>query len=398
MKDDFSFPDSSANSPSQLDNELQESNFKTPEEVAADSELQEDNQPIIKTPEPKRKLTKKQKIILAILLIVVLLGLLVGAWMWQNKQPISSITQPAKKEVPQPTTEPSKLSGREVAPEVNKEQVTAVMIENSPDARPQSGLKDASVVFEAIAEGGVTRFMGLYQDTQPDYVGPIRSARPYYIEWLLGFDAAYAHVGGSPDAMSAIKSLGVKDLDQFYNPSAYQRVNNRYAPHNVYSGIPKLNELEKSKGYTSSNFTGFNTKKEAPAETPTYKSIDARLSGYLYNPHWDYDKATNSYLRSQGGKPHTEEKTGEQISSKVVILMVLNKGVAPDGYHVTYATNGNGKVYIFQDGGVVEGTWSKTEGKSQISFLDPNGKQISLNPGQRWITIVASTNDVVAKP
>src|SRR5581483_6348891 len=116
----------------------------------------------------------------------------------------------------QPTTVASTLTGLPVDPSVNKRQVTAVMIENSLDARPQSGLDQAGIVFEALAEGGVTRFMALFQDTQPDYIGPVRSARPYYIQWLLGYDAAYAHVGGSPDALNDITAWHVKDLNQFY--------------------------------------------------------------------------------------------------------------------------------------------------------------------------------------
>ena len=101
------------------------------------------------------------------------------------------------------------------------------MVENSLAARPQSGLSQAGVVFEALAEGGVTRFMALYQDTTPTNVGPIRSARPYFIEWAMGFDAAYAHVGGSPVALSDIKAWNVQDLNQFYYGGYYHRISSR---------------------------------------------------------------------------------------------------------------------------------------------------------------------------
>lgn len=410
MKDDFSMPphdvaDRNDNQPNTANQD--DTNFKTPEEIASAEEIQESPQ----TPSIEKKgffarfshknLTKKQKIILVVLLVVILAGLLAFAWTWKNRKPVTSSNTPAaKKEAvqPKPTSEPSKLTGREVALDVNQRPVIAVMIENSPDARPQAGLKDAGVVFEAVAEGGITRFLTLFQDTEPDYIGPVRSARPYYVEWEMGFDAPYAHVGGSADGLARIKALGVKDLDQSFNAGAFERIKTRFAPHNVYTSIAKLRDLAKSKGWTSSDFTGFTRKKEAPQAAPTYKSIDVAMSGFLYNPHWDYDQTTNSYLRSQAGKPHMDDKSAQQISSKVVVIMVMNKGLAADGSHTLYSTNGSGKVYVFQDGGVVEGTWSKTEAKSQISFTDAAGKPIALNPGQTWVTVAGSSNDVAAKP
>ena len=424
MKDDFLVPDQQNDSDEQtssvedLRNNLnvsrfsrdEDMDFKSPEEVAqAEDKLEgeeQNPQPSVNSEKPKKprkfwskNLTKKQKIMLTVLLVVILLGLLFAAWSWKNKKMPAATNEPVavKEEEPVKTTEPSKLSGREVALDVNKRQVVGVMIENSPDARPQSGLRDASVVFEAIAEGGVTRFLALFQDTQPDYVGPIRSARPYYIDWVMGFDGAYAHVGGSPDALQAIKSLGTKDLDQFSNAGSYQRVSNRYAPHNVYTSLAKLTELAASKGWRESTFTGFAAKADGPAPTPTIRTIDVSMSGFLYNPHWDYDQASNSYVRSQGGKPHTDEKSGQAIAAKTVIIIVTQKGVMADRYHTTYATNSSGKAYIFQDGIMVEATWIKKDTKSQIVFEDTAGKEIALNAGQRWITVVGAPTDVVAK-
>ena len=304
----------------------------------------------------------------------------------------------APKEPPKPTTEPSRLTGVQVAPELNLRSVTGIMIENSPDARPQSGLKDAGVVFEAIAEGGITRFLALYQEAQPDYIGPIRSARPYYLDWLLPFDASLAHAGGSPEALQQIKSLGVKDLDQFANSGAYTRVTSRYAPHNVYSSIARLEESEKKKGYTGSTFTGFARKAEQPSTQPTAKSIDFNISAFLYNPHYDYDAVSNSYKRSLGGKPDVDEKSGAQISSKVVVALVMGYGIADDGKHSVYTTTGSGTVYVFQDGGVTQGTWQKADRKAQFVFTDAQGAPIKFNPGQTWLSVVHKAGGVTFSP
>ena len=152
------------------------------------------------------------------------------------------------------------------------------MIEYCPAARPQSGLSEAGVVFEAVAEGGITRFLALFQDTKPAYVGPVRSSRPYYIRWLLGFDATYAHAGGSPQALQDINTLNVKNLDHGANGSTFDRVSNRYAPHNLYTSIDRLLAAAASHGYTSSTYTPIVRKAEKKIETPAASAIDIALS------------------------------------------------------------------------------------------------------------------------
>lgn len=301
-------------------------------------------------------------------------------------------------EQPKPTTEPSRLTGIEVAPELNKRPVTGIMIENSPDARPQSGLKDAGVVYEAVAEGGITRFLALFEEAQPTYIGPVRSVRPYYLDFLMPFDASIAHVGGAPQALADIKSFGIKDLDQFFNSAAYSRITQRYAPHNVYTSFANLDALNTSKGFVSSSFTGFPRKKEAASAQPTAKSINFAISSLLYNVHYDYDPTTNSYKRSEGGKPHIDEKSGVQLSPKVVIALVMPRGIASDGQHTNYADVGSGHMYVFQDGTLTEGTWQKTDRRAQFTFTDAAGKPLTLNPGQTWISLVDAASSVTYTP
>jgi hypothetical protein len=273
------------------------------------------------------------------------------------------------------------------------------MIENSMDARPQSGLGQASVVFEAIAEGGITRFLALFQDTAPENIGPVRSARPYYIQWALGFDAAYAHVGGSPEALADIKAWGVKDLDQFANAGAYHRTAERAAPHNMYTSMAALNQLEASKGYTTSTFTGFVRKlKESPVKVPNAKTVDIAISGPLYNVHYDYNPATNSYNRSEGGAAHIDANTNTQISPKVVVALAMPYSLAADGKHSVYGVIGSGQAFVYQDGVATPVTWTKSSEKSQIIFTDAAGKPFALNPGQTWLTAVSGADKVSSAP
>lgn len=345
-------------------------------------------------------MTKKKKIIILVSMIAILI--LAGAIYWfvikkDAKPSVKNTNTVVVKKTEKPKTI-SPLTGVELSDaSLATRPVTGLMIENSPDSRPQSGINEAGVVVEAVAEGGITRFLVIFQDTKPQYIGPVRSARPYYIDYALGFDAGYGHVGGSPDALNDIKSLGVKDLDQFFNSGAYWRINERSAPHNVYTSFEKLDELNKAKGYSSSKYTPLERKKDVP-QTPTAVSIDFNISGPLYSPHFQYDGINNNYKRSQGGEAHVDLKSGAQIAPKVVIAIITDKGYMSDGSHSTYRTTGTGKVYVFQDGIVSEGTWQKTARNSSLVLTDKNGLPMKLNAGQTWISLLGAPSDVSYKP
>jgi hypothetical protein len=383
-------------------------NFKTPEQTA---EAEEKTKPAIETialeDAPKkikknRRLSKKNIIIGSVALAVIILS--IGGW-FIYKHYHHSVTKPAAAKAiivkPVPTTVASTLSGLPVAPSLNKLPVTGIMIENEIDSRPQSGLDQAGVVFEALAEGGITRFLALYQDTQPSYIGPIRSARPYYVSWCMGFDCDYAHVGGSPDALTDISSWGVNDLNQFYNGSAYERITSREAPHNVYSSIASLNTLEDSKGYTTSNFQGFPRKVATPLKVPTATTLNLDIGSAEYNVSYSYNAADNNYVRSEAGQLMTNvdaDGTLVQIAPKVVIAIVVpfSQGAldASDAYYSNYAVTGSGTAYVFQDGGVTVGTWQKTSNSAQITFTDSQNQTIKLDPGQTWITALTDSSQL----
>ncbi len=335
---------------------------------------------------------------IVVILILAVGGVTYGLTRPSKPKPIVPIAKSVPMiKAPAPTTVASTLTGLPVAPDVNQRPVTGIMIENSTFARPQSGLAEAGVVFEAVAEGGITRFLALYQDTQPGYIGPIRSARPYYLQWDLGFDAPLAHVGGSPEAIQDIATWGVKNLDQFYNGSYYTRITSRDAPHNVYTSIAELNALEQTKGYTSSSFTGFPRKADSPAKTPNATSINLSPSSADYAVSYSYNASTNSYLRSEGGQPQMDvdqNSTQTQVAPKVVVALIMQQGLEADGEHTTYNVIGSGQVYVFQDGTVTTGTWQKTANNTQLTFTNAQGAPLKLNAGQTWITALGSASDV----
>lgn len=300
---------------------------------------------------------------------------------------VARAPQPSK-----PVTVPSTLTGLPVDPAVNQRPVLGVMIENSLEARPQSGLDQAGVVFEAIAEGGITRFLALYQDTQPGYIGPVRSVRPYYAQWCMSFDCALAHAGGSPEALQNIRAWRTKDLDQFANGPSYQRITERYAPHNLYTSAAALHELAASKGYASPTYTAQPRKKDAAVAGPQAVSIDFDVSGVRYNPHFDYQAATNTYTRSQAGAVHMSiNRGGSQtpIQPKVVVALVVPYGIAAD-QHSQYGTLGSGPAMVFQDGLATPAQWHKTDTAAPFQLTDAAGAPLPLNAGQTWYTALAS--------
>lgn len=297
----------------------------------------------------------------------------------------------------------SPLTGLEVADQAaTTSPVTAVMIENSPDARPQSGLKNAGVVFEAIAEGGITRFATLFQGAKPALIGPVRSVRPYYISWIAPFQPSIAHVGGSYNALQEVRNGNYRDLDQFFNSGTYWRSTDRYAPHNVYTSGANLDALNAAKGYTSSSFTGLSRVDQSLSDDkklqgPAATSITVAISGYYYDPSYTYDPATKTYPRTIEGAPQNDREAGQLAPTVVIVMKVPTVIGFEDGYREQMNVIGSGSVTIFQRGQVFTGTWSKSDQLGQLVFTGADGKEIPLERGQTWITATPTEKNVTYK-
>lgn len=234
-------------------------------------------------------------------------------------RPMEKVDIPTSKPAPK-KVEPvySPLTGLEVKQESDRTRpVTAMIVENSPDARPQSGLKQGEIIYEAIAEGGITRFQVLYQQNKPQLVGPVRSLRPYYIDWTVPYQASLGHSGGSAQAMQELRSGNYRDIGQPTNSDSYWRAADRYAPHNVYTSFERIDALNKAKGYASSSPKEFDRQDGKATTTPDATSISVNISSASFNSTYTYDAKSNNYPRSQGGAAHTDREKGKlvQLSS-----------------------------------------------------------------------------------
>ena len=237
--------------------------------------------------------------------------------------------------------------------------------------------------------------MVLYQSEKPAVLGPVRSLRLYDAEWAAPFNASIGHIGGSQAALAEVRNGTYRDIDQFFNAASYYRSTDRYAPHNVYTTFTRLDALNAQKGYTSSSFTGFTRTDPAPAKVPTSSTVNITISSLLYNSVYIYDKASNTYLRSQAGAPHLDRESGQIAPSVVVALRVNESTIFQDGYREAITTTGTGAATIFQNGVATEVNWHKDSKAAQMTFTDAAGADVPLIRGQTWIAAVPNGSGAV---
>ncbi len=332
-----------------------------------------------------------------------------------------------------PRTEACPINGKLYTKQEKDVWVTrrplAVMIENHADSRPQSGLSKADVVYEAVAEGGITRFMGIFYcgiAAKSVNLAPVRSARQHFLGWVQEYDALYNHVGGAglcndptvderAKALCNIQKYKIKDMDQFgiSFPTCYRNYDRLDHPvateHTMVCVSDKLIALAKQRGWTNvdgsgvpwdKNFAPWKFKDDAKENErgTTASIVFSAWKGYdrEYGVRWDYDKVANVYKRSNGGAPHTDLETKEQLSAKdVVIMFAKETGPVDEHAHLLYANTGSGTGLVFRDGTVIKATWKKATQTSRTVFSDASsGKEIEFTRGQIWIEMLPTGTEV----
>lgn len=340
----------------------------------------------------KRKISKKLIILISILALVLGFAGFVIYQRYFAKNKISLFETKVKD-----TKVANDLDGTKVEPDRAKRHPLAVMIENYPDARPQIGLNKASIVYEAITEGGITRFMAVYGPNDAPKVGPVRSARTYYLDWLSEFKAFYAHVGGNLDALDKIKADNILDMDQFgLGEKAYYREPRAgiAIEHTMFTSTDKLYQIafNDKKWAKTADFKTFTFTPPVDEKLrQIYQQISIDFSSESYNVSWEFDTQTNKYLRTMGGKPHKDGETDEQLAATNVIVQQMERWEAPTAINEqgwAMKTIGGDKAVIFSQGKEIKGTWKKSDRTSRTLFYDESGKEIEFPPGGFWIEIV----------
>lgn len=309
------------------------------------------------------------------------------------------------------------------------------IIENHADSRPQSGLSKADVVYEVVAEGGITRFLAVYYcaaAAQDVKIAPVRSARVYFIDWAAeyGIKPIFMHVGGANDysgygdtvegakALELLETLGWRvprgnDFDTTYDSGFpvfwrdYERLDHPVATeHTMTASLDAAYVEARERGFDSKDkdrkswdktFEEWKFADDEPSKSPSATEISFEFwsNKPSYDVVWQYDGEANSYLRFNNGSSHTDHETKEQISAKnVVMLFVKEKGPVDRNKHMLYTTIGEEKILVFQNGEVIEGTWEKDSRKDRTHFYDSKGKEISFVKGPIWIEAIPAGNTV----
>lgn len=286
-----------------------------------------------------------------------------------------------------------RIDGVMAAPEFEKAQLYAVMIDNFNTARPQFGLSAASLVYEAPAEGGITRYLAIFsKDIAPSEIGPVRSARAYFLNWAKELGAIYVHVGGSPEALELAKNLGTNDLNEFFKGSFFWRSNDRSAPHNVLTSGEKLTSYQSLKSENVLEFAPWQFKDAATSTAAINSQINIKYSDG-YNVYWQYQANTNSYLRYLDGNVHTDAG-GANITAKNIVIHLSSFAITDDKLRLEMSSALSGKALLCQDGVCSMGSFKKNSPSSRAKYYNKNGDEFIFNAGTTWIEVVEDLKNI----
>ena len=269
----------------------------------------------------------------------------------------------------------------------------AIMVENAADSWPQTGLDKANLVIEAITEAAIPRFVAIYANSEEiKKIGPVRSARPYFLDWINIFQPLYMHVGGSPEALSDIKSGNYKifNFDQFFNGEYYWRDKWRYAPHNVYTSSELIKQALADKNLSvPTDYQMWKYKDDLELAKRPNQVNDAQINyaQEYYKVKWQYNRDENNYIRYQNGEIH-KMSDGEWIKAKNVIVQVNEMEVLDSMGRKRITTTGEGKAWIFRDGETIAGKWVKDSKDVREKYYDSNGNELEFNGGTTWIEVI----------
>lgn len=277
----------------------------------------------------------------------------------------------------------------------------SVMIENLPTVRPQAGLQQAKVVYETLAEGGATRFLAVFDGSETlTRIGPVRSVRHYYLEWASEYDPAIVHAGGSPKGLEYLSGFGMKDLDCIRNAARYCfRDKGLSAPHNLFTSSELLSFAMRDKEWTDpTDFTAWPYKDQKPLEERPReaRAPTVHFSSFSYDSAYSYNREDNCYARVNGGLPHTDILTGDQICVKnVIVQFVPRETYLPAKGRIDLNVTGEGRALIFRDGDTIEQvTWKKASRTGRTMFFNEDDEQIDLVRGSTWVHIVPGDRSV----
>jgi hypothetical protein len=344
-------------------------------------------------------MTKSNKIFLLIFLVGAMVALVEVGYLYTKRDKIFGAEAQKADQVSTSTEETfsRRLDGLAVLnPSETTSSVVAIMIDNHPDARPQSGLSQARVVYEVPVEGGITRFFAIFDvDDQVAKVGPVRSSRPYFLDWLSEYgNTSYWHSGGSKEALDLIKQFKIWDVNEFYFGPYFWRSDDREAPHNLYTSSDKWQKLFAGTPHEEQDWRGWLFDPNL-SDNFTATDVDSLQIKYETNylVGWMYDKEKQRYVRKQNDKIINDE-AGSTVFADTVIVQVVESEVIDDEGRKKVTTIGKGDARVLRNGKMIRGFWQKDSRTNRTRFYDLAGREIPLQPGKIWIQVIPANTQM----
>ena len=346
------------------------------------------------------KKLKKKNLIILMVIGILLIGGVTASVLFLTKDSNKTNNSHNDKEEPKKEEEPTV----QIVDLNSTSRPYAVMINNLGAARPyHTGLQDAYLVYEIVVEGGITRYLALFKDKTNEVVGNVRSARHYYIDYVLENDAYYVHWGWSPQAQSDISSLDIDNLNGLTYGSPYffrQNISGVNTEHKAFTNLSELANLVDRLGYRKEtnkdlllNYSA--TSVELPSDATDATEIDIKYSGSSIT-NYVYDSDAKVYKQFVNDKEHTDYETKKQYTVKnIIVYQVGNTTIAGDNKGRQDLDNiGTGEGYFITEGKTIPITWEKDSRSSQTVYRDKSGEEITVNDGNTWIHIVPKSGKI----
>lgn len=314
----------------------------------------------------------------------------------RDPAPVASPTVPAADPEPIIPEIGSLLNGLPLDDVLKTRRPIAVMLDNQANARPQAGLSEADVVLEALAEGQITRYLAIFQSADPETIGPVRSARPYYIDRALEYDAYYVHAGGSMQALGDVDRKGVADLDALHEGKiTFWRKNHKKAPHNLYTSPEALRNAAAARKYRT-DWKGIPqvfSHEGNPVNGTAFTQVDLRFKepgkgdSTGYTASFAVFGADRRLMRTVNGRPHQDEITQEPLYAENLIIQLASHRVIDSEGRLEVELIGSGTGYYCQGGEYWPITWQKTASDTPTVYSLADGTALRMKPGKLWIEI-----------
>lgn len=275
-------------------------------------------------------------------------------------------------------------------------RAVAVVVNNHPKARPQSGLHKADLVYEVLAEGNVTRFLAIFESEQPESIGPVRSARDYYLKLAKGYDSLFIAHGYSPEAKDMLDSGYIDHLNGIqYDGSLFKRADFRQAPHNSYISFDNIEKGAENSGYSlTEKPDGLQFYDEEQIEQLSgeeAKEVQISYGTSTFNVYYEYDGEANKYHRYSNGEETIDLDSKEPVQLDNILIVEMDHQVIDNAGRRDIDLTSGGSGYLLQKGVKVEVTWENVDDRI-IPYI--NGEEAKFVPGKTWINIVPSLNSV----